>query len=62
MTACASPSGGQENLGSKSFGPHREKICLRGFANNKGTDQPDQRLCYSLIGLDLLQAKFQFSS
>ena len=22
------------------FGPRREKTCLRGFANNKGTDQP----------------------
>ena len=22
------------------FGPRHEKICLRGFANNKGADQP----------------------
>ena len=22
------------------FGPRREKTCLRGFANNKGADQP----------------------
>ena len=22
------------------FGPRREKTCLRGFANNKGSDQP----------------------
>ena len=22
------------------YGPRREKTCLRGFANNKGTDQP----------------------
>ena len=22
------------------FGPQREKTCLRGFANNKGADQP----------------------
>ena len=22
------------------FGPRREKTCLRGFANNKATDQP----------------------
>ena len=23
-----------------TYGPRREKTCLRGFANNKGTDQP----------------------
>ena len=23
-----------------SYGPRREKTCLRGFANNKGADQP----------------------
>ena len=23
-----------------SYGPHREKTCLRGFANNTGADQP----------------------
>ena len=22
------------------YGPHHEKICLRGFANNTGADQP----------------------
>ena len=32
------------------FGPRSEKICLRGFANNKSAyPQSDQRLCYSLI-------------
>ena len=24
------------------YGPRREKTCLRGFANNKGADQPAQ--------------------
>ena len=24
----------------KTYGPRREKTCLRGFANNTGTDQP----------------------
>ena len=28
----------------------REKTCLREFANNKGADEYDQRLCYLLIG------------
>ena len=41
--------------GSILFGPHREKTCHPGFANNTGADQPahpqsDQRLCYSLFG------------
>ena len=56
------------------YGPRREKTCLQVFANNKGADQPAhphrhyQRLYYSLYAkyivsfLDLLQAKFQFSS
>ena len=26
--------------GGVSLGPQQEKTCLRGFANNKGTDQP----------------------
>ena len=42
-----------------TYGPQREKTCPRKFANHKGADQPDQRLCYSLIGkyhnLNLLQ-------
>ena len=55
--------------------PRREKTSLRGFANNKGADQPAriacasaqtvQRLCYPLLKvsyLNLLQAKFQLSS
>ena len=30
-----------KNLGSKLlYGPRLEKTCLRGFANNKGPDQP----------------------
>ena len=40
-----------------SYGPRPEKTCLRGFVNNKDTDQPaytrsmqsDQRLYYPLI-------------
>ena len=37
------------------YGPRREKTCLRGFANNKGADQPahlrsDQCLCYLHFG------------
>ena len=42
---------------SSLHGPQREKICLRLFANNKGTDQPahaslqsDQLLCNLHIG------------
>ena len=33
--------------------PLSEKTCLRGFATNKGTDQPesDQGLCYLLVGM-----------
>ena len=55
----------------KENGPRREKTCLRGFANNKGTDQPvHQRslVCTLLLAywevsyLDLLRAKFQLSS
>ena len=30
-----------------TFGPRREKTCLRGFANNIGADQPAHR--HSLI-------------
>ena len=26
--------------GANLIGPHREKTCLRGFANNTGADQP----------------------
>ena len=29
-----------EILDHLPFGPQREKTCLRGFANNKGADQP----------------------
>ena len=39
------------------FGPPREKTCLPGFANNKGTDQPaqtDQHLYYSLFIMYLI--------
>ena len=53
---------------SESYGPQREKTCLRGFANNKGTDQPVHphslisAFGYSHIGknhyLDLLWANF----
>ena len=34
------------------YGPRCQKSCLRGFANNKGADQPaqtDQRLCNALM-------------
>ena len=31
-----------------SFGPRHEKTCLRGFANNKGADQPAHQR-YSLF-------------
>ena len=54
------------------IGPRPEKSCLPGFAKNKGADQPVHprslisafviRLLESIISLDLLQAKFQFSS
>ena len=33
-----------------TYGPRREKTCLWAFANNISADQPDERLCYSLIG------------
>ena len=44
-------------LGQIPYGPQREKTCLQGFANNKGTDQPelprevqaDQRLCFRFL-------------
>ena len=53
------------------IGPCRNKTCLRGFANNKGADQPVH--LHSLISTfvvhfwkvsypDLLRPKFQFSS
>ena len=28
------------SIGYRSYGPRREKTCLRGFANNKGADEP----------------------
>ena len=31
---------GSAEQGILSNGPRREKTCLRGFANNKGADQP----------------------
>ena len=35
---------------TKVFGPPREKACLRGFANNKGAEQPaHQRILISAI-------------
>ena len=46
----------QTHLSLLLYGPHREKTCLQGFANNKGADpacasaQSDRRLCYSLFG------------
>ena len=30
----------EENKHHPSYGPRREKTCLRGFANNKSADQP----------------------
>ena len=50
-----------------TIGPRHEKTCLRGFANNTGTDQ---RLISALFAfwkilvsyVNLLQVKFQFSS
>ena len=33
-----------------TYGPQRKKTCLWGFVNNKGADQTDQCLCFSLIG------------
>ena len=57
-----------------AIGPGREKTSLRGFANNKGADQPAHprslisafviRFFESVIAayLTLLQAKFQLSS
>ena len=53
------------------YGLHNNKTCLPGFANNKGADQPahPRRLISTLLFtvwkvsyLDLLRAKFQFSS
>ena len=29
-------------IGELTYGPRREKICLRGIANNTGADQPAQ--------------------
>ena len=34
------PPPGEGSKGQISFGPQREKTCLRGFANNTGADQP----------------------
>ena len=45
-----------------TYGPRREKTCLRRFANNKGADQPaqsDQRLCYSLFGKHHIYACYE---
>ena len=49
------------------MGLDTRKSVLGGFGNNKDAlAQSDQRLCYSLIWkvsyVDMLQAKFQFSS
>ena len=46
------------------FGPQHDKTCLLGFANNKGADQPAHSLFayWKVSYLDLLKAKFQFSS
>ena len=33
----------------KQFEPGHEKMYLMSYANNKGTDQPAQRLCCSLL-------------
>ena len=61
-----------ESLGHRIlYGPRREKTCLRGFANNKGADQPahPRRLISAFVILFLesiiskvFQAKFQYSS
>ena len=43
-------------LGTRLYGPRREKTCLRWFANNKGADQPI--LPHSLInafGIHLIE-------
>ena len=40
------------------FGPRREKTCLRGFANNKGADQPAHpRSLISAFNIRLLENK-----
>ena len=56
----------------QSHGPRREKTCLRVFANNTGADQPAHprglistfvvRFTLGVSYLDLLRAKFHFSS
>ena len=52
-----------------SYGPSREKTCLWGFANNKGTDQPAHPrslispfVIWKVSYLDLLRVKFHISS
>ena len=32
-------------IGELTYGPRREKICLRGIANSTGADQPAQTRC-----------------
>ena len=58
-------------LTQTTFGPPREKSCLRGVAYNKGADQPAglRSLIITFVVpllkvsyLDLLQVKFQFTS
>ena len=54
------------------IGPRREKIYLRRFVNNTGADQPAHprslisafviRYLESIIHVNLLQVKFQYSS
>ena len=45
-----------------SFGPHREKTCLRGFANNKDADAPLLFTEWKVSYLNLLRAKYHYSS
>ena len=51
-TVCANRErcAGHRAFAGSLYGPRHEKTFLLGFANNKGADQPDQRLCYSLFG------------
>ena len=48
---------GFKHIADTSFGPRREKTCLRGFANNKGADQPAHpRSLISAIVIRLLES------
>ena len=40
----------------KKYGPRREKTCLRGFANNKGADQPAHPRLISTFVIHLLES------